>query len=276
MPLLQPLKILALFSSMLALGASAESKDNLKVITGDEVAWGHLNPARGAQGPQAANLWGDRAEDESTGFLVKFVDGFASPPHIHNVSYRAVVISGEIHNDDPDAAEIWMPVGSYWTQPKGQEHITAAKGAHNVALVEIDRGPYLVLPVDESFDDGERPINVDPANLVWLKLRGWEDGVVVPERCFLWGKVRPGHGNGSFLRLPAGFRGHLLNRQNSLQFVVVSGQLTLDTEEATELPSTSYVELSEGTMKSIPLHVREETVLYVRSVGDYQVLEKNP
>ena len=89
------------------------------VVLASGVKWEQLNPARGDKSPKAATLWGDRKGPVPTGFLVQFVDGFSSPPHIHNVSYRGVVISGLIHNDDPDAEEMWMPAGSFWTQPKG-------------------------------------------------------------------------------------------------------------------------------------------------------------
>ncbi|MEM6756041.1 MAG: DUF4437 domain-containing protein, partial [Planctomycetota bacterium] len=80
----------------------------VEVIPASEVNWTALNPARGDESPKAATLWGDRGADEATGFLVEFVDGFSSPPHIHNVTYRGVVISGLVHNDDPDAATMWM------------------------------------------------------------------------------------------------------------------------------------------------------------------------
>ena len=85
---------------------------------------------------------GGRTGESPTGFLVKFVDGFSSPPHIHNVTRRAAVLDGLVHNDDPDAAPMWMPVGSFLTQPAGEVHITSAKGDVNIALVEIDTSPY--------------------------------------------------------------------------------------------------------------------------------------
>ena len=143
------------------------------VVSVSEVKWEQLNPARGDKSPQAGTLWGDRKGAVPTGFLAKFVDGFSSPPHIHNATYRAVVISGRIHNDDPEAARMWMPAGSFWTQPRGEVHITAAKGEANVALVEIDQGPYLVLPTEEAFDSGERadqrgPLEHRVGRSVWL------------------------------------------------------------------------------------------------------------
>lgn len=116
----------------------------------------------------AGTLWGDRNGNEPTGYLLKPKDGFSSPPHIHNVSYRAVVISGLLHNDDPDAESMWMPKGSFWTQPKGQVHITGAKGEAPLAYVEIEEGPYLVFPAKDAFQSQESPVNVDKSNLVWL------------------------------------------------------------------------------------------------------------
>ncbi|MCG8600560.1 MAG: DUF4437 domain-containing protein, partial [Verrucomicrobiales bacterium] len=113
---------LALFSRTHFADAAGEddaSTPTTEIVTASEVNWTPLNAARGDASPQAGTLWGDRAGEPQTGFLVKFADGFSSPPHIHNVTYRGVVISGQIHNDDPDAAEMWMPAGSFWTQPAG-------------------------------------------------------------------------------------------------------------------------------------------------------------
>lgn len=145
---------------------------SIQTLPVEDVQWQKLNEARGDKSPQAATLWGNRYENPETGFLAKFVDGFSSPPHIHNVSYRAIVIEGLVHNDDPDAAPMWMPNGSYWTQPAGEAHITSAKGTPNIALVEVDYGPYLVRPVDSSFNNGERPFNIHYSNILWEEKKG--------------------------------------------------------------------------------------------------------
>ena len=55
-----------------------------EVVLASDIKWKPLNPARGNNGPQAGTLWGDQTGEGPSGFLVKFVDGFASPAHIHN------------------------------------------------------------------------------------------------------------------------------------------------------------------------------------------------
>lgn len=149
-------------------GSQALAEPVKEVVMASEVEWTYLNPARKDKAPMAGNLWGDRNEEGATGYLLKPKDGFQSPPHIHNVSYRAVVINGLLHNDDPAAEFMWMPKGSFWTQPKGQIHITAAKGEAPMAYVEIDKDPYLVLPTKEAYLSQLRPLNVYRSNLVWL------------------------------------------------------------------------------------------------------------
>ena len=161
------------------------SADSVEVVLASEVQWEHLNPARGDLAPKAGTLWGDRNGTGPTGFLLRPSDGFQSPPHTHNVSYRGVVIRGLIHNDDPNADRMWMPAGSFWTQPKGGVHITAAQGRDSLAYIEIEEGPYLVLPVEKEFHSGEIPINVDESNLIWLDASNivWIDAPGTKARC---------------------------------------------------------------------------------------------
>ncbi|MBK1833836.1 DUF4437 domain-containing protein [Roseibacillus ishigakijimensis] len=261
-------------------GAEAPAAKGEKMLAHDEVTWTPLNPARGDQSPQAANLWGDRAREGATGFLVTFREGFASPPHIHNVTYRGVVLAGEIHNDDPAAAKMWMPAGSYWTQPAGEDHITAARGERNVAYIEIDSGPYLVLPSAQATDNGERPVNVHADNIVWLdssestRIVGSGEGPS-PEVALLWVKDDEGRSNGSLLKLPPGFVGSLglAAGGGELRLVVVEGAIVAAGEGADdprELRAGSYW----GSGRPLSLRVPGEgegAILYLRSSGRYLV-----
>jgi hypothetical protein len=236
-----------------------------------EVEWEQLNPARGDKSPMAGTLWGDRKDSVPTGFLVKFVDGFSSPPHIHNATYRAVVISGHIHNDDPNAADMWMPTGSFWTQPKGELHITTAKGATNVALVEIDRGPYLVLPPEEEFDSGEKPINVDASNIVWVDPPGMTSTANGPKLAYLWGALQDDQSNGTFVKLPNGFAGKIHSHGSTFHAVVIKGQLQYLGSNVKTLEPGSYFSSKGKSVHQISSKAGEESIIYVHGNGEYEL-----
>lgn len=251
---------------------SAYAGGSQEVVLTSEVEWEQLNPARGDNSPQAGTLWGDRKGTVPTGFLAKFADGFSSPPHIHNITYRAVVISGGIHNDDPDAAEMWMPAGSFWLQPKGEVHITAAKGSTNVALVEIDKGPYLVLPTGEAFDSGERPINVDASNIVWVDPPGMPTSANGPKVAYLWGDLKDGQSNGTFVKLPTGFTGKIHSHGSTFRGVVIKGQPQYLGADDKILEPGSYFGSSGKTVHQISSKAGEESIIYVHTDGKYEVL----
>jgi hypothetical protein len=252
-----------------------------EVILASEVKWEQLNPARGDKSPKAGTLWGNRKGFVPTGFLVKFVDGFSSPPHIHNVSYRGVVISGLIHNDDPNAADMWMPTGSFWTQPKGEVHITAAKGGTNMAYIEIEKGPYLVLPTEKAFDSGERPVNIDASNIVWLGASNinWVEQSRMPASdngakiAFLWGKPQDNQLNGTLVKLPAGFTGKINSRSSIFQAVVIKGQPQYQVSETNVkvLRPGSYFGSKGKSLYQVSLKADEECIIYVRSKGKFDI-----
>ena len=243
-----------------------------KVLLSSEIIWEKLNPARGAQSPLAGTIWGDRNGASATGFLAKFIDGFSSPPHIHNVTYRAVVIKGAIHNDDPKAEKMWMKSGSFWTQPQGESHITAAKGEENIALVEIDRGPYLVKPIEESFDNGERPVNIDAANVVWLSSKETNliDTKSNAEISILW---ESNDSKGVFVKLPKAFKGTINTDGTVVHGVLIRGELeyTLPRNQETKIldPGSSF----SSTSKAIHdlTSPENEVLLYIRTNGDIKI-----
>ena len=245
-----------------------------EVVTADNVEWGWLNPLRGDKSPAAGKVWGDRTKNGPAGFLVKFNKGFSSPPHIHNITYRGVVIKGLLHNDDEQAAKQWLPAGSYWQQPAGEAHITAADGQENMAFLDIQEGPYLVKPTSEAFDNGERPINVDKSNMVWLNANDieWVASKSNVETAFLWGSHEDKQLRATLLRLPAGFKGKIKNLSPNFRAVVISGGLTHQFSKkgaVNQLNAPSYFG-AEGNATSI-ISADKETVLYIRSNGDFEV-----
>lgn len=254
----------------------AHAQEKIKqstVITSDKLTWGYLNPLRGDQSPGAANLWGDRNKDISTGMLVKFKKGFSSPPHIHNISYRGVVIEGEVHNDDPLAEKMWMPKGSFWTQPAGENHITAANAKNNLIYLEIDGGPYLVKPASEHFDSGEKPINIHSSNLVWLNA----DNLVNLkasniELATLWGNLKAGKPGGVLIKFPADFSGTLDVNATEFRAVIIDGRISYRSKEnpsSKNLASASYFSSKGEFEHNIKTSV--ETIIYVRVNGHFLI-----
>lgn len=243
-----------------------------EVKLASDIRWEMLNPARGKKSPLAGTIWGDRKGAEPTGFLVKFIDGFSSPPHIHNVSYRGIVIKGLVHNDDSSAQEMWMPKGSYWTQPKGQQHITAAKGEENIAYIEIENSPYLVKPASEAFESNEKPINVDVTNLVWLSEQNISYIKGSAKVSYLWGDATKDSLYGAFLKLPQGFKGTIYSEGSIFRGVVI------DQEIEYQIPNDSIQYLLKSgasfTSKDKASHVinsNSESLIYIRTNSSFKV-----
>lgn len=250
-----------------------------EVKLASEIEWEQLNPARGENSPKAGTIWGDCKANVATGFLAKFTKGFSSPPHIHNVSYRGIVISGLIHNDDPNAEKMWMSAGSYWTQPEGEAHITAADATDNIAYIEIEKGPYLVHSAEDAFDNGERPINVDKSNLVWLGasdiswIENSENNTI--KAAFLWGNKHNKDLYGSLIKIPSGFKGEILSEGKSFRGIVIQGRINY------QMPNNSknYVLDTGSTFSSTEnakhiLNTDEEVIIYARTNGDFNVTSK--
>lgn len=263
------------YNSELISKAEIENPTN-NVVLSSEIEWEKLNPARGDKSPQAGTIWGDRKGNVATGFLAKFVSGFSSPPHIHNVTYRAVVIKGQIHNDDANAENMWMPTGSFWTQPEGEAHITSAKGEENIAYVEIDHGPYLVKPMSEAFDNGERPINIDASNVIWLdnSKTNWIDASSDAEISFLWESKTIKDLKGLFVKLPKGYKGELYSTETILHAIIVNGALdyTLPQTGVTKsLDAGSYFSSTQKAIHSLENITDNVTVIYLRTNGTIEL-----
>lgn len=272
--------------------ACSPSKTNVKteakavpdIVTNANLNFIPLNPARGDAAPQAGVLWGDIRADVPSGVLLKFADGFTSPPHIHNITYRAVVIEGAVHNDDPTAENMWMGPGSFWTQPAGENHITAGRsGAGATAFLEIMEGPYLVQPSDQAFDNGERPINVVADNVVWLDTSdvSWVQVGALnnsAQIAFLWGDIQIGQKNGTFLKLaPQSSVAVKGNTTAWLRAVVTKGDLSYHAEtDITPLGTGSYFGSEDGGMHTITCSATEDCVLYISTEGRYDVNLANP
>ncbi|WP_282146136.1 DUF4437 domain-containing protein [Alteromonas stellipolaris] len=246
-----------------------------KVVAANDIEWGYLNPLRGNKSPGAADLWGDRTKNTATGMLVRFNKGFESPPHIHNITYRGIVIEGAMHNDDPSAEKMWMPAVSFWTQPAGENHTTAANGSTNLIYLEIDSGPYLVQPSSEHFDNGERPLNLHKDNIVWVEDAELHDiNATGVSSTYLWGNTADM--NGSMVKLPAGFKGTIGTQASEFRAVVIAGEVDYQSVEVTSpvsLNAGSYVESTGIFNHQLVNKSQQETIIYIRTNSAYRVFE---
>ncbi len=258
----------------------AQQAQSVTVITPDEVSYQSLNPARGDAAPRAGMLWGDITKNVPSGVLLQFSDGFSSPPHIHNITYRAMVIKGAIHNDDPDAATMWMGPGAFWTQPAGELHITAAKpGVGGTGFLEILEGPYLVQPGDMAFDNGERPLNLVRSNMVWMSADelNWletNDATPGPMATLLWGDLSPGALSGSLIKLPQGFKGALSTIGGDLKAVIISGEVAHTVHgvrDTTDIGAGGYFASAEDVAHELSCQTVRECLIYVRTDGRFSL-----
>ena len=269
------MKYLIFITAFVSLACSGydSTKNSPDIVSNAELKWEKLNPARGEKSPQAAVLWGDlKGNKIATGFLVRFIDGFESPPHIHNVTYKGVVISGLVHNDDPKAEKLWMPTGSFWKQPLGENHITAAKGKNNLAFIEIESAPYLVMPPEKAFLTKEKPINMFPSNIIWLddQSSSWISGPHL-RIAYLWGQLDKEHKNGTFLKLKKRYSGRFKHNSNNLKLVIITGKIKLKINgDEKKLSPSSYVGFNSPVNHEILCESSEDCIFYVKSLGKYE------
>lgn len=258
---------------------AAHAESVTEIVPSSEIEFQPLNPARGDASPRAGVLWGDIRKNVPSGVLIVFAEGFSSPPHIHNITYRGIVMSGAVHNDDPSAENLWMGPGSYWTQPAGEPHITAAApGSGATAFLEIQAGPYLVRPSGEAFDNGERPVNVEARNVVWLDSADvtWirqSDAPASAKMAFLWGDTQEGQRNGTLLSLPPGYSGNLRGNGSWIRAVVILGRASHRLSGESDLRNLdpgSYFGSKDGVAHEIACESQDDCLIYVSTEGRYE------
>ena len=152
-----------------------------------------------------------------------------------------------------------------------------------MGYVEIQSGPYLVKPPAEAFDNGERPVNVEASNIVWLDATdtSWIESKssVDPSKnakmTFLWGSHAGDQVNGSLVKLPSGFSGELASRGPTLRVVVIKGKVAVhsSTDNASKpLTTGSYFGWAGRHSHHISCDENSEAVIYVRAQGTYNIV----
>lgn len=259
-----------LFFFLLLLNIDASlAQQNLKIVLKSEVEWEQLNPNRGENSPMAASLWGDRTGPGPSGFLLKPVDGFKSPPHIHTANYHGVVIRGRVHNAEPDAKDLYLPTGSFWTQPGGGIHITAARG-NSLAYIEVD-GEFDVLPAEMSASKDTLATVIPVSNMKWVNPSGIPNSPDRPKVAVLWGKPGGNQVSGTLVKFPAGFTGMMNNSGSKFHAVVIQGEPKYwmpGKIDIRTLEPGSYFGSSVESSHQISCEGEQDCMIYVRMEGE--------
>ena len=129
--------IAALFVTATAL---ADGKKTGEVhVTPSDLAWAQ---PFGPKGPSFAFVVGKYGDKNPATFFAKLTAGGDSGWHTHDEDYSAVVIQGTFtEQQDGEAAETQLPVGSYFTQPGKKVHRNGClKGTDCIVFVHFDKG----------------------------------------------------------------------------------------------------------------------------------------
>ncbi len=122
------------------------------------------------------------------------------------------------------------------------------------------------------FDNGERPINVDASNMVWLnsKTANWIAPESNAELGFLW---EDSDSKGLFVKLPKTFNGTIEADGTVLHSVVIQGLLkyTLPQDQETKtLDVGSYFGATSEAIHTMS-SVDHEVILYIRTNGSIKI-----
>jgi len=90
---------------------------------------------------KAGGAYGNMATGKH-GSFVFMPAGYASVPHTHTDYYYAVVVKGVMANHGPDAKDVPLPVGSYWYQKGGENHVTKCLSKDDCLFFITQPGPF--------------------------------------------------------------------------------------------------------------------------------------
>lgn len=76
------------------------------------------------------------------GSFVKMPSGYGSVPHIHSDDYYAVVVKGVMTNHAPETKDVALPVGSYWFQKAGENHVTKCVSKEECLFFIVQPGHF--------------------------------------------------------------------------------------------------------------------------------------
>jgi hypothetical protein len=133
-------KLVFVSTVLLSVAALADSKKSAELhVTPPDLTWAQ---PFGPKGPSFAFVSGKYGDKHPASFFAKLTAGGDSGWHTHDEEYSAVVIQGTFSEQQQgDAAEVQLPVGSYFTQPGKIVHRNGCIGTVDcIVYVHFDRG----------------------------------------------------------------------------------------------------------------------------------------
>jgi len=130
-------KLVFAFACFASLTALADNKKH--VATQADLQW--VQPF-GPKGPSFGFVEGKMGDKHPASFFAKMGAGGDSGWHFHDEDYTAVVVQGTFtEQQQGEANETQLPVGSYFTQPGKKVHRNGClKGADCLIYVHFDKG----------------------------------------------------------------------------------------------------------------------------------------
>ncbi|MEO5621600.1 MAG: DUF4437 domain-containing protein [Cypionkella sp.] len=116
-------------------------------LPADQLQFGPTGIKTEAGELMAGPAFGDLSKGQH-GTFIKMPAGFVSPIHTHTEDYLAVVIKGVGGNGAVGAADVPLPVGSYWFQRGEEAHVTKCLSAEECLFFLYQPGKFDYLPVN--------------------------------------------------------------------------------------------------------------------------------
>ena len=125
----------------------AQNNTNSVSIPADKIGFGPTGVKAAAGELKAGPAYGDLSKGPH-GTFIRMPAGFVSPPHTHTDDYFGIVIQGVAANGLVGAADVSLPVGSYWFQKGKEKHVTKCLAATECLFFIYQPGKFDYVPAN--------------------------------------------------------------------------------------------------------------------------------
>ncbi len=130
-------------------------------------------------------------------------------------------------------------------------------------------------PINKAFDNGERPINIDISNVVWLdnEKTNWVSSNSNAQISFL---LKNEDFRSLFVKLPKGYSGTIKTEGTVLHSVIIQGELNYLVSQENEtkvLDPGSYFGSTSKATHTISNTKNDVVLIYIRTNGSIEINE---